>query len=407
MSIGEATCGEEEATGPSDPEHLAEFANLASDSTGRDTFERFIWQAKLAVKAWLGVLGGDGTIAVVCEHVEDLAIVGETGFRFAQLKTRDRGSWSAAKICETGHAIERLVTSYLLADQAGIAGLSTFEVWLEGPPSEQKITTDFFAAPSTAPASIRKKIRSFGISGAKLTDFLTRLSIHCHQPARQAIDAVNIRFIGAIWPGQSMDQVERLYETLLRAAESAQSGSKAPHSVRTAMQSARTNPSSADAWAPIAAQALTDQKLRSVCPPLAADTDQDLIARAATGAATLLELKLVRAGASEKTVKSALLARADADVAATGARAAGTMTSENEALLDTRLLAAAGSIASLAVSNGSTLQRPAEHIFHSLMSNVANTAGIDVEGIYNRDHRLVVGHLCSVSDQCRFGWGVS
>ena len=104
---------------------------------------------------------------------------------------------------------------------------------------------------------------------------------------------------------------------------------------------------------------------------------------------------------------SALFARADADVAATQARASGAMTVGNEAALDTRLLDAAGSTATLATSNGTTLQRPAEHIFHSLMANVANTASLDVDGLFDGDHRLIVGHLCSVSDQCRFGWGVS
>lgn len=406
MSTGEAASGVEGSSGPHGPEHLAAFVDLASDPTGIATFERYCWQAKLAIRAWLGVLAGTGTLAVVCEHVEDLAIVELGGFRFAQLKTRDKGSWSAAKICESGHAIERLVASYKLADEAGIAGVSRFEAWLEGPPSEQKATTEFFADPTRASAEIKTKIRAFGLRGAKLTDFLQRLAIHCHQPARPAVDAVNIRLIGAVWPGLSMDQVERLYETLLQAAEAAQSGSATPHSLRSAMRAARTSPTAA-AWAPIASQALTDQKLRALCPPLAADTDQDLVARAASGDATLLELKLVRAGASEQTVKSALLARADADVAATGARASGAMTAEAEIALDTRLLAAAGSVASLASSNGATLQRPAEHIFHSLMSNVANTAAVDTDGVYNRDHRLVVGHLCSVSDQCRFGWGVS
>ena len=121
----------------------------------------------------------------------------------------------------------------------------------------------------------------------------------------------------------------------------------------------------------------------------------------------MLELKLVRAGASEATVLAALLVRAEADVAATGARAAGSMTDLAEIALDSRILDSANSLASLAASIGSAVQRPAEHIFHSLMSNVANTAALDVDSLYNRDHRLVVGHLCSVSDQCRFGWGVS
>ncbi len=407
MSTDEATSDGESVSGPPGPEHLAAFAGLVSDTTGITTFERYVWQAKLAVRCWLSAFAGTGLLAVVCEHVEDLAIVHTGGFRFAQLKTRDKGSWSVAKICESGHAIERLVASYKLADDAGISALSSFEVWLEGPPSEQKATTDFFADPTSASDDIKKKIRAFGVTGAKLTDFLKRLTIRCHQPARQAIDAVNIRLIGAIWPGQTMDQIERLYETLLGAAESAQSASEPPASVRSALRTARTAPTSPASWSPIASQSLTDQQIRALCPPLAADTDQDLVARAASGEASLLELKLVRAGASEDTVKAALLARADADVAATGARASGAMTVASEEALDVRLLNAAVSIASLATSNGATLQRPAEHIFHSLMANVANTAGLDVDGVYNRDHRLVLGHLCSVSDQCRFGWGVS
>ena len=386
---------------------LAAFTRLPSDPTGTLTFQRFVWQAKLAVRAWLRVFAGVGTIAVVCEHVEDLAIVEATGFRFAQLKTRDKGSWSAAKICESGHAIERLVASYKLADEAGIVGLSHFEVWLEGPPSEQKSTTTFFADPTSATEDIEKKIRGFGITGAKQTDFLKRLTIRCHQPARQSIDAVNIRLVGAVWPALSMQQVEKLYETLLQAAEAAQSASEPPASVRSAMHGARVNPGATGAWDPIARQSLTEQQLRSLCPPLPAATDQNLLARAAAGEATVLELKLVRAGASDATVRAALLARAEADVAATSARASGSMTETSENALDSRLLDSANSLASLAASNGSTFQRPAEHIFHSFMSNVANTAALDVDSLYNRDHRLVVGHLCSVSDQCRFGWGVS
>jgi len=389
------------------PTHLAALAGLASDPTGLRTFERYVWQAKLAIRSWLGVFAGTGMLAVICEHVEDLAIVETSRFRFAQLKTRDKGSWSAAKVCEPGHAIESLAASYILAEAAGIANLSTFEVWLEGPPSEQKTTTDFFADPTSASQDIKKKLRAFGLSDARLTDFLQRLSIHCHQPSRQAIDAVNIRLIGAIWPGQSMEQVERLYETLLQTATGAQSASESPQSVRSAMLAARITPTSADAWAPIASQTLSAQKLRAICPPVAGDTDQDLVRRAAAGEATLLELKLVRAGASDRTLRGALLARADADVVAAGARASGSMTADNERALDTRLLAVAESIESLVLSNAASLQRPAEHIFHSLMSNVANTAGIDVDGIYNHDHRLVIGHLCSVSDQCRYGWGRS
>ncbi|MCV7144646.1 dsDNA nuclease domain-containing protein [Mycobacterium riyadhense] len=399
--------GEGDSFAPIESEAVAAFAGISSDDTGTTTFERFQWQAKLAVRSWLGMLAGDGTLAVLCEHVEDLAFVEASGFCFAQLKTRDRGSWSVAKICEKGHAVDRLAASYDLADAAGIVDRSRFEVWLEGPPSEAKETTDFFNDPTSATSITKKKIRDFGLKGVKLDDFLERLSVRCHQPARSCIDAVVIRLLGAIWPALTMDQLERLYESLLLAAESAQSATALPPSVRAAMRAAQVNPMEDGVWDPIASKSLTEDQLRAICPPLPADTDQELLARAATGEATVLELKLVRAGAREATVRNALVARADADVAATTARASGVMTADSERSLDLRLLDTAHSIASLAASSGVTMQRPGEHIFHTLMSNAANTAALDLDRLYNRDHRLLVGHLCTVSDQCRFGWGVS
>jgi hypothetical protein len=144
-----------------------------------------------------------------------------------------------------------------------------------------------------------------------------------------------------------------------------------------------------------------------LCPPLPTDTNEDLIARAAGGDASLLELKLVRAGAKPATVKQALLARAESDIAATSARATGSITAVGEAALDGRLIASATSLAALAPSNGFAQSRPAEFVFHSLMSNAANTAALDVEGLYNGDAHLIVGRLCGVSDACRYGWGVS
>jgi len=386
---------------------IAALAAMPSDPTGTSTFERFRWQAKLAVRAWLGLLVDDEKIAVVCEHVEDLALVSTSVVRFTQLKTRDKGSWSAAKIFEDGHAIHRLVYSYIIAETAGLLAVSKFEVWLEGPPSEAKPTTDFFGNPGTATSAQKQKLRGFGLPNRKVDDFLSRLAIHCHQPARQSVDAVVIRLIGATWPSLTMDQVERLYEVLLQAAEAAQSAAEPPPSMRAAIASARGDPNAPHAWDPISAQALTESQLRALCPPLPTDTDENLLARASAGGVTVLELKLARAGASRQTVEQALLARADADVAAIAGRASGVLSFSSEQALDSRVVTSGNSIVSAAASNASGPQRPAELVFHTMMSNVANTAALDRDGVYGRDHRLVIGHLCSVSDQCRFSWGAS
>jgi hypothetical protein len=69
---------------------------------------------------------------------------------------------------------------------------------------------------------------------------------------------------------------------------------------------------------------------------------------------------------------------------ATTGRAAGTITTAAEHALDLRLLSAAGSIAALALSNPMTVQRPGEHVYHTLMSSVANTAALDTDDLYSR-----------------------
>lgn len=388
-------------------DELAAFVAMQSDPTGIVTFERFLWQAKIAVRSWLALLAGGDTVAVVCEHVEDLVVVERARFRFAQLKTRDKGSWSAEKICEDGHAVHRLVLSYLEAEKAGIVARSSFEVWLEGPPSAVKSTRIFFEDPTAASEALKKKIRALGLNATQLTDFLGRLVIRCHQPARPTIDAVNIRLMGAAWPGLTVDQLERIYESLLTLAEAAQSASEAPARLRSILAAGQAAPNADSEWEPIASQALTLTKLRAICPPVPGETDSNLLARASVGAASLLELKLVRAGASSPTVADALLARADADISVTMTRSAGGVTLEREKALERRLLSAAQSIAALAAVGGTALARPAEHIFHTLMSQPANTAALDVDDIYRRDHRLVIGHLCGVSDSCRYGWGLS
>ncbi len=106
-------------------------------------------------------------------------------------------------------------------------------------------------------------------------------------------------------------------------------------------------------------------------------------------------------------MRQALLARAEADAAAAGARAAGYMDREIESKLEARLLSTALSMTALSQLSAPTQSRPGEFVFHQLMGQAANTGALDVDGPYNRDHRLVVGHLCSVSDQCRFDWGTS
>jgi hypothetical protein len=380
------------------------FTTLASDPTGIDTFQRYLWQTKLAVLTWLSSLGPTGPIAIVAEHREDLAIVEVDCFRFAQLKTKDRGSWGAMRLCGTDHAISRLIASYKEAKNAGILELSRFEVWLEGPPASDAKTKVFFADPTKAHADIKAKIRELGLQGPGLTDFLKRLTIHCHRPSRGTIDAVAIRAIGAAWPHMPHQQCDDLYEKLLGMAEAAQAASEPPAVVRAAIAAGRIDPADLTLWEPIEKQVLLGQHLAAVCPPLPSTSNAELLQRAATSQTTLLELKLVRAGAKPESVAKAIEIRAAADVAKTRATAGGRVDDAAMADLDDRILTLGDAVANLAKLDAAAAPAPAEFVFNNLMSRPEIVA-TDVSKVFDGDYRLVVGHLCGLSDECKFGWG--
>lgn len=392
--------------GSVDDSQFSAFAGMQSDPTGTVTFERYLWQAKLAVREGLATLSSGGPIAVVCEHVEDLVIVQTSVIRFAQLKTRDKGSWTAAKICADRHAISSLVASYLRAREAKILDISQFEVWLEGPQGDEKETTTFFADPTQASDKIKTKIRAMGLRGRALTDFLSRLRIHCQQPSRGSIDAVVMKAIGAVWPAMPYEQIEELYEKLLHAATAAQAASSPPLAVRRAVSAAQAEPANQTHWDPIRSQALTRDQIRALCPPTSSESNEELFKRSAAGEASMLELKLVRAGARTTTLKSALAVRANAEIATVKGLASGRVDGNSLVQLDSRILDMADSILALHASSGGA-GSSAEYVFHTMMSRGHDVNATDVERVFEGDYRLVVGHLCGVSDQCRFGWGVS
>lgn len=380
------------------------FAALASDPTGIDTFERYLWQTKLAVLTWLSSLGPTGPIAIVAEHVEDLAIVEVDCFRFAQLKTKDRGSWGVMRLCGKDHAISRLIASYKEAKAAGILELSRFEIWLEGPPATDTKTKTFFADPTKAHADVKAKIRELGLKGVAMTDFLKRLSVHCHRPSRGTIDAVAIKAIGAVWPHMPFQQCHDLYEKLLDIAEAAQAASEPPAIVRGAIAAGRVNPADLTLWQPIEKQVLLSQHLAAVCPPCSSVTNAELLQRAAASQTTMLELKLVRAGATPDTVAKAIEVRAAADVAGALAASSGRVDEAGMADLNDRVLSLGHAVANLAKLDSAAAPAPAEYVFNNLMSR-PDIVATDVTKVLGSDYRLVVGRLCGLSDECRFGWG--
>jgi hypothetical protein len=380
---------------------LASLVTTASDETGRRTFERYVWQAKQAVRLWLTCLSVDGPDLVVCEHVEDIVLVHGTRVRFIQLKTRDAGSWSAAKMCDRG--LDALVRSYGAARAAGIHEHASFELWVEGPLADDKATLSFARSPTDCGTAFRNRLIAYGLDPSHVDDFLARLVIQPDQPPRSHIDAKTLFELGALWQ-LSQGELIAIYERLLAAASAAQAGNSPPQSVQGHL--AERFSTGLDA---IRNQVLTADDVKQLTPPLRAESNEDLLSRMTDGqSASLLELKLLRAGASSETIKVIQEIRAEMEIERQLLLAGRDDADEGLARLAQRLLAmavaTAGKIRLVVASQPALGARPAEAITADLLSRPADLAHCDKEAVFGRDERLVFGYLAHLSDTCKFGW---
>lgn len=396
---------------------LALLAQVDADPTGAMTFERYIWQAKQAVRQWLTCLSEhQGPLFVVCEHAEDLVLVYGDHFRFLQMKTRDRGSWSALAMSDRG--LDALVRSYAAARDAGIHELATFELWLEGPISDAADTGAFVDNPATASKTVRDKLVGHGLNPGWLDDFLSRLVIHPDQPTRAHIDAKVVWELSAIWPALSRPELDMTYERLLTAATAAQSTAVSPATIQLHLATARPGISrllpgpdepSGVAIDPIRAQILSHAMLVALTPPLPGESVDQLLARMSQGSASsLLELKMMAAGARTQTIRLAQELRADMEVQRQLLLASRENGEADLELLGIRILrvadATARRIALTAASNPAAVARPAEAIAADLLSRPAELGQCDRKSIFGGDGQLIYGYLCHLSDLCKFRW---
>lgn len=395
---------------------LAALAQLPSDPAGAETFARYLWQAKQAVRQWLTCLSdANGPAFVVCEHVEDTVLVYSSNLRFIQLKTRDRGSWSAHNMCERG--LDSLAKSYAKAQEDELHKVATFELWLEGPISNVRTTVDFVNDPTRASSVIRDELLSGNCEERWIDDFLSRLLIRPNQPPQAYIDAIAIREIACLWPSLSQPELEYLYIQLLEAAtaaQAAQSTTAILHAhIAQALNSLPTDNNlpgeSSSPLTPIRAHVLSREALIAITPPLPNQQAEQILARIGRGSgSSMLELKMTIAGARPETIQQTKSLRAQMEskrqlFLSSGARA----ESQLERLAE-RVLAVANATARrvklMEVPNPAAASRPAEVIAMELLSQPANLSTLDHESIFDRDGLAIFGFLGHLSDLCRYPW---
>ena len=407
----------EQPLAASEGDLLSLLAQADSDTTGVKTFERYVWQAKQAVRQWLTCLSAlDRPLFVACEQVDDIALIYIDRVRFLQLKTRDRGSWSALLMCD--HGIDALVRSYTAARKVGIHEQATFELWLEGPISDHPHTIAFVANPPTARTAVRTKIIKQGLNRAWLDDFLQHLIIYPDQPTRTHIDAKVIWELGAIRPMLSRPELDGIYERLLTAVTAAQAAATMPATIHAHLRAAqpylrRDLPTSDEPGGTeidrIRSQILSHAMLLALTPPRPGESVNQLLDRMSKGSSvSMLELKMRTAGASMEVIQRAQELRADMEVERQLLLASRETAEAELEQLAVQVLSIANATAVRikfsAVGNPAVAARPAEAITADLLSRPSDLAHCDKRSLFAGDGQLVYGYLSHLSDECRFPW---
>lgn len=380
------------------------------DQTGTETLGRYVYQCKVALQKWLQTLDMSEGARVLCEFVDDIAT--DTGhvIEFAQVKTRDRGAWSASKVLAAGGGIDALIRSYNHAKAAGVVSDARFELILEGPEGDGQDTRAFFEDPTSATTKQRAALAKLGLAAADVADFLERLTITPQFYSRHSIDAVGKNLLTSIVGGHSSD-IADLYDALLKRVVDAHLGLAG--SADPANPSVLKPPSDSDADGVVQQHELTREVLVGLLPPVPAlAEEQRRLLEAANGGAlamTALEFKLVVAGAGQTTIDRAKSRRSAAVVAIELRRGQGSFDAGLEALGD-RVLEHAEAVTMDISALAPTVERrtrPADAVYGRLVQQRAALGGLDSNGLLDGDGDLVLGLLCDLSDQCRFPWRTS
>ena len=367
---------------------------------GSDTLARFRYQAEVTLPYCVSaLLSENDVVAVVTEHLEDIALKTKTGWRFLQVKSRnpERGLWTAADLFAKGGALRSLYRTYL----ATVGEDHSLELVLEGA-----------VKPDDAIGTLRDRDRSrlvpmamdkLQATRAYAADFLRRVTLDQNVPHRTEIHATNGRLLHQHAPSLTYPEVEALHRALLEEIENAMRcervGPRWPRSVVHPEKRSRVVEER------LRAKTLDATRLSGITEALTS-AGRPLLKRLVEpggGPVSALTQKLFLGGATPSLIDSARNLQANASHHRL-MRAARNLA-VNEALLtdlEERIRTYADTAAAMYASSA----RPAIEMWHYLLDRFGtHAADIDQHKLVSADPMLLMGESCILSNKCVFDWG--
>lgn len=376
---------------------------LPSDDSGRVTFERYCYQAHIAFPFCLNcALGGD-VVCVVAEHIEDIAVQFNTGWRFLQIKTRDleRGPWKLRDLTAKGGGLHSLLRSHRILDSLP----ATLELHVEGAVQQKDLLQKLLTADGRCDATLLEKLeKSLKIDVAECGAFAKRIRIVHSYPTRETIQAQNTRLLvnhAGHLPASALDEI---YDRMLMLIYGAMQAKVLPHNWKHTFLTRGVLRGKAQNL--FLQKQLLREHFQTIVQPLTA-APQPLLKRLIDNneqPPTILEQKLIMGGASPDIIQHAKTLRAYASQ-----REYELLSSqmyEDGALenVQMRLLIRAHGL----VNEHGSGRAPAAAIWNALLQVLGQQYPIiDNKGLFQNDPDLLLGAICDLSDKCQTGWGIA
>ena len=193
---------------------------MSNKDWGPDTLARFRYQAEVTLPYCLALLTSENDIlAVLPEHLEDIALKTKSGYRFLQVKTRDpeRGLWTASALfAKRSGALRSLYRTFLLTEGDD----HSLELVLEGAIKNNDPLRTLEPGRDRTPL-VDLVAQKLAPDYATATNFVGRLALNESTPPRSSIQDTNASLLHRLAPNLSRPELEDLHASFLNEIEKA------------------------------------------------------------------------------------------------------------------------------------------------------------------------------------------
>ncbi|MYD97253.1 MAG: DUF4297 domain-containing protein [Gammaproteobacteria bacterium] len=374
---------------------------MSDGDWGSDTYARFRYQAEVTLPYCLSaLLLRNDIVAVLPEHLEDIALETTTGWRFLQVKSRnpERGLWKVSDLLVKHGALRSLYRTYLLTNGEE----RSLELVLEGAVSPKDPIVNLRPGKDRS-ALVPTVAKHLGVSTELAQDFLGKVTLNESATHRTEINATNARLLHHHAPSLTQPELEALHNALLDEIESAmrseRMGALWPRCVVHPQRRSQVSDERR------LAKRLDSARLAGIAALLSA-AGRPLLRRfveRGSRPVSPLTQKLVVGGATDELIDQARNLKINAEHQRL-ARASRSLASEEALVMD--LHERIRTYAHTAAAIHRTTAQPAIAIWAYLLEAFGNHAAtIDRNNLLHRDPMLLMGEGCVLSDQCEFNWG--